>query len=251
MAVLQEVGHHPNRVYVGQDGNLYLNGALVTSTDLLWGNCPLIGARLDPTLAFIYDEEFNNYDATATTGDWTLTQVTGGTAAVSTTVPGALLVDPGDSTAHHGVNLQRLKCAFVPAAGKSLWFECTVILGTGLTCELFFGLSGSLTGIIASGSLVTTGSLMGFSSVTGDGVMLFNSVKATVANTPPASPVTLSITVPHSLGFFYDGVADTLQAFVDTANIPKVVVYPSIVVQSSGTTESTATISGLRVVQLR
>jgi len=230
--------------------------------DGLWGNCPLVNGLLRPGYAVLYDEPFECYNAAATTGDWVLTQATAGTAAISTTTPGALTLDTGDSTIHHGVNLQRLKAAFIPAANKSLWFEATVVLGTALDAEIFIGLSGSNTAIISAGSLVTAAkNLIGFSSTTGDAVMLFNSVKAGVANTPPASPVTLSLTVAHRLGFFYDGLADTVQAFVDgvavgaaiaTANVPKVAMYPSFVCQNqAGVDEPTMTISALRVFQLR
>ena len=89
--------------------------------------------------------------------------------------------------------------------------------------------------------------------------MLFNANKASTDNTPAAA-VTLSTTVKHYLGFFYDGAADTVQAFVDgaavgeaiaTTYIPKVVVYPSFVCQTTGTSQPTLTISSLRVFQLR
>jgi hypothetical protein len=246
------------RVRVGDGLAASNNTGLIGSEDELWGNCPVLSYLLDPTLAVLYDEPFTGYDAT---NDWTLTQATTGSAAISTTVPGALKLDAGDTTAHHGANLQRLVAGFIPAANKSLWFEVGVVLGTALTGELFLGLSGSNTAIISAGSLVTAAkNLIGFSSVTGDGVMLFQSDKAGTAYTPDASPVTLSLTATNYLGFFYDGVADTVQAYVNgvavggavpTANVPKVVMYPSFVCQNQGTDRPTMTVSALRVFQLR
>ena len=227
---------------------------LVVNNDNLWGNCPLMSYLLDPTFATLYDEPFNTYDAT---NDWTLTQVTAGTAVISTTVPGALLLDAGDSTAHHGAQIQRLKAAFLPAANKSLWFEVKALAGTALTGEFFLGLAASDTTIIASGAQ-STNNRIGWTGVAGDGVMQFDVDKAGVGSL--TTGVTLSITVAHTLGFYYDGAADTVQQYIDgvavgsaiaTTYIPKLVVYPSFVCQSSGTSEPTLTISALRVFQLR
>ncbi len=225
----------------------------VTSEDFLWANCPLIGAELDPTVGVLYDEPFTGYDST---NDWTLTQATAGTAAISTTIPGALTLNSGDTTAHHGTNLQRKVAAFVPAANKSIWYEVTV-QAHFLTGELFIGLSAAGTTLITAGALGTNDRI-GWSSVTGDGILLFNCDKAGVGTT--AAAVTLVADTNVTLGFFYDGVADTIQQYINgvatgaviaTANIPKLVVYPSFVCQNSGTDRETLTASALRVFQLR
>ncbi len=228
----------------------------IVSEDNLWGNCPLVNYHLDPSIGLLYDEPFLTYD---TTNDWTATHVTTGSEAVSTTVPGALTLNAGASTAHQGSQIQRLTAMFLPAAGKNIWFEAKVLVGTALTIECFIGLGDSDTTVIASGSLSLT-DCIGFSSVTGDGIMLFNCANASTANTPGASTITLSITVPHFLGFYYDGTADTVQPFVDgvasgaaiaTTWVPKLAIYPTLVCQSSGTTQPTMTVSALRVFQLR
>lgn len=230
---------------------------LIVSEDGLWGNCPFLPALLDPTVAVWLEEEFLSYNKAATDGDYTQTTVTAGSAAISTTVPGALTLDAGDSTAHHGVQIQRLKSAFVPAANKSLWFEATVLLGTALTGEFFVGLAASDSTIIAAGAM-STNNRIGWTGVAGDGVMQFDCDKAGVGS--QTSGVTLSITVPHTLGFYYDGVADTVQQYIDgvavgspvaTANVPKLVIYPSFVCQSAGTSQPTMTVSGYRAFQLR
>ena len=62
------------------------------------------------------------------------------------------------------------------------------------------------------------------------------------------------------LGFVYDGVADTLQQYINgvatgtaiaTTYIPKVVVYPSFVCQSDGTDRPILYVQGFRIFQLR
>jgi hypothetical protein len=230
-------------------------GGMIAYETGVWANCPWASGLCDPGFGFMYDEPFATYDAT---NDWTLTQATSGSAAVSTTIPGALTLNPGAVTAHQGVNLQRKVAAFVPAANKSLWFEVTVILAAGLTTECFIGLAEVNTAIVSAGALNTINNI-GWSSVTGDGVLLFNCGKGSTEGTAIAA-VTLSTTVPHKLGFFYDGKADTVQQYIDgvatgaafaTTYIPKVVVYPSFVGQVTGTPQTTLTLSGLRVFQLR
>ncbi len=227
---------------------------IIGSEDELWGNCPLLSHFLDPMLAVLYDEPFVTYDST---NDWTGTQATAGSAAISTTVPGALTLDAGDTTAHHGFQIQRLKAMFLPAAGKDLWFEVKALVGTALTGEFFLGLAASDTTIIAAGAM-STNNRIGWTGVAGDGVMQFDSDKAGTGS--QSTGVTLSLTVPHTLGFYYDSTADTIQQFIDgvavgtpiaTANIPKLALYPSFVCQGTGTTQPTLTISGLRVFQLR
>lgn len=251
---LAEVGHPDNRAYRGQDGNLHTNGAMIVPDHNLWGNCPISKYWHVPANSVVYDEPFTGYDST---NDWTLTQATSGSAAISTTIPGALTIDAGASTAHQGAQIQRKVAAFIPAANKSIWFECTVQVGTALTGEFFVGLAAVDTTIIAAGAM-STNNRVGWTGVAGDGVLQFDCDKAGAG--AQSTGVALSLTVPHKLGFYYDGVADTIQQYIDgvavgaavaTSNIPKLVIYPSCVCQSSGTTQPTMTVSALRVVQLR
>lgn len=225
----------------------------VTSRDDLWYNCPLSSYLLDQTTAVFYDEPWIGYDAT---NDWTLTQATAGSAAISTTIPGALRMDSGDTTAHHGAQIQRLTAAFLPATNKSIWFEVT-IQAHFLTGELFIGLAASDTTIIASGSM-STNNRIGWTSVTGDGVLLFDCDKGGVST--QVASTTLVVDTNVALGFFYDGVADTIQQFVNgtatgaviaTADISKSVMFPSFVCQNSGTDRELLIPSGLRIFQLR
>ena len=225
----------------------------------LWKNCPLAEFKHDPSVGVLLDEVFAGYNAAATTGDYTLTQATAGTAAISTTAPGTLSIDSGSTTATQGANVQRLKAAFVPAANKSLWAEFRVsFTGVGaLNVETFVGLAASDTTIIAS-SAMSTNNRIGWSSVTDDGVLLFDCDKAGTGTTAAATTI-VSATVVR-LGFYYDGSADTVQQYINgvatgsaiaTTYIPKVVVYPSFVCQSGGSDQPVLHVHGYRVFQLR
>jgi hypothetical protein len=216
----------------------------------------------DPNIAVLLEDNFTSYDAAATTGDYVLTQATTGTAAISTAFPGSLLIDAGATTDNQGANVQRLKSAFIPAANKSIWAEFNVIL-TATTppvtrAQLFVGLAESDTTIIASGAL-STNNHIGWRIVDGGLlVSLFAAAKAGTATT--ATGHTFVAATAVKLGFVYDGVADTLQQYINgvatgsaiaTANIPKVALYPSFVCQSDGTDRPNLIVQGYRILQLR
>jgi hypothetical protein len=225
----------------------------------VWATAPINEYRFDPTVAFLLDEGFASYNAAATTGDYLLTQATAGTAAISTTMPGVLSIDSGSTTVTQGANVQRLKAGFVPAANKSIWAEFRVkFTGVGaLNVETFIGLAASDTTIIAA-SAVSTNNRIGWSSVTDDGVLLLDSDKAGTGTTAAATTIVSDTWV--RLGFVYDGAADTVQQYINgvatgsaiaTANIPKVVLYPSFVCQSGGSDQPVLHVGGYRIFQLR
>lgn len=217
-----------------------------------WQSCPILEWTSDPSIGVHLVEGFTSYN----TSDYTLTQATSGSAAISTTVPGALAIDAGATTNHQGANVQRLKAAFVPAANKSIWAEFLVNTSF-LTLETFIGLAASDTTIIASGAM-TTNNRIGWTSVTGDGVLQFDVDKAGTGS--QTTGTTLVAGTQVKLGFFYDGVADTVQQYVNnvavgsaiaTTYIPKVVIYPSLVCQTTGTSQPVLTVAGYRIFQLR
>lgn len=229
------------------------------STSSLWRTCPLAEYLYDPSIGVLFDYNATSYDSS---NDWTLTQATSGTAAISTTVPGALLIDSGATTDNQGVNLQNLKAAFVPATNKSLWFEAFLSVSAATPpvtkLQMFVGLAASDTTIIASGAM-STNNRMGHMILDG-GLLVttFTSDKAGTATTKTGPTLVDATTI--RLGFFYDGVADTLQQYVNgvasqtavaTANIPKVAVFPSIVVQSDAVDRPTMLLRSVRVFQLR
>lgn len=212
----------------------------------------------DPSIGVYLQEDFVSYDATATTGDYLLTQATTGAAAISTAAPGVLELDSNSTTATQGANLQRIKAAFVPASGKDIWFETSIkVVDTYDKAELFIGLSELDTTLIAT-SANSSANHIGWQCVTDDGVLLFTSEKASTGTT--AAAATIAEATYIKLGFHYDGTADTVKQYINgvatgsaiaTANIPKVAIYPSFVCQSGGTNDPILHIAGYRVFQLR
>lgn len=228
----------------------------------VWKRAPLDRERYDPFYVIDLFDQFTNFDTTSSTGSWVSTQATTGTAAISTSVPGAILLDAGATTAAQGIQVQRTKSAFIPAANKSLWFETTVTL-TATTppvtkAVLFVGLAESDTTIFSAGSQ-TTANHIGWRIATGGNLTLtFASNKASTETT--AAAATLAPATAIKLGFYYDGVADTVQQYVNgvatgsaiaTTYIPKVAVYPSFAALSDGTDRPNLIVQGYRVMQLR
>ncbi len=225
----------------------------------LWKTCPILEYLHDPSIGILLDEQWNSYNAAATTGDYILTQAgAAGSAAKSTTMQGVLSIDSGSTTVTQGANVQRAKSMFLPASGKSIWAEFQVKYTgvSNLNVETFIGLSEIDTTIIGS-SAVSTSNHIGWQSVTDDGVLLFDAEKATAGTTAAATTIVSDTWV--KLGFFYDGSADTLQQYINgvatgsaiaTANIAKVALYPSFVCQSGGTDQPVMHLRPYRIFQL-
>lgn len=224
----------------------------------LWRTCPMLEILHDPSLATVLDEQFHSYDAEATVGDYVLTQATAGSAAISTTAPGTLSIDSGSTTATHGAQIQRVKSTFLPAAGKHIWAEFRVSFTgvSNLNVETFIGLAEIDTTIIGT-SAVSTDNHIGFSSVTDDGILLFNCEKATAGAT--TTGVTVASATVYRLGFYVNGVTSA-QGYVNgvatgdliaTANVPILRLAPSFVCQSGGTDQPVLHLHGYRIVQLR
>ncbi len=225
-------------------------------TSGLWKTCPLLEYRHDPAIGVLLDEPFVSYNAASTSGDYVLTAATSGTGAISTTYPGCLALDAGAATSTQGVNLQRVKSMFLPASGKNIWFEARVRMATTVVSELFIGLAAVDTSIIAA-SANSTNNRIGWTSVTDDGVLLFDCDKAGTGTTAAATTISTSAWI--RLGFYYDGTADTVQQYIDgvatgsaiaTTYISKSAVYPSFVVQAAGTGQPVMHFN-YRVFQLR
>lgn len=226
----------------------------------VWGNAPIVESRFDPSVAVVWEYNAARYDST---DEWTLTQATSGTAAISTTAPGALFIDSGATTDNQGVNLQALKAGFLPAANKSLWFEADFSVSAATPpvtrLQLFIGLAASDTTIIASGAM-SANNRIGWQIL--DGGLLAATFTADKAGTGvTATGTTLVDATRVKLGFRYDGSADTVVQYVNgvatgtavaTANIPKAaLIYPSVVIQSDATDRPTMLLRSMRVIQLR
>lgn len=229
----------------------------------VWGNAPIVETMFDQSIAVLLDEQFNNFDTTSSTGDWVSTQATSGTAAISTAAPGALLLDAGATTDNQGIQIQRTKSPLVPAANKSIWWETKVTLSASTPpvtrAQLFIGYAAIDTTVIASGAMSTQNHL-GFLIV--DGGLLVSTFSADKAGTGTTKTGhTFVAATAVKLGFRYDGVADQVIPYVNgvaltssaiaTANVPKVAIYPTVVVQADSTDRPTLLVEGWRHIQLR
>src|SRR6185503_3080015 len=118
---------------------------------------------------------------------------------------GVLTLDAGAVTDGQGINMQLAGIDFIPAAGKHIWFEIRFQVSE-ITGDWFVGLSEIDTTIVASSDMSTSNHI-GFSSFTGDSIMLFDSNNATTrAHTLAAG--TLTAATYANLGFYVNGITD-------------------------------------------
>lgn len=253
----------PTRGYTEPGGRVSIYDPNLTTghTTNIWQSCPLQEYLFDPSIGHLCDEQWSSYNAAATTGDYVGTQATAGTAVISTTVGGALLIDSGSTTQHQGFNLQRLKSGFVPAANKSIWAEFKIALTASTPpvtkAEIFVGLAASDTTIFSSGAH-STNNRIGWHILTTENLALTFGADKAGTNTTKTGTTLVDATAVR-LGFFYDGVADTLQQYINgvatgtaiaTTYIPKAIVYPSFVCQTDGTDQPKLTVYPYRIFQL-
>lgn len=250
----------PTRGYTEPGGRASFYDPAITATYAtgLWNTCPLLEYLFDPSIGTMWDFSGHEYDAEATVGNWVLTQATAGSAAMSTTEPGTLSINSGSTTATQGANVQRVKSMFIPAASKHIWAEFNVsFTGVGaLNVQTAIGLFEIDTSVIGS-SAVSTSNGIGWTSVTDDGVLLFDTEKATASATRAATTIVSGTKV--RLGFYVNGVTSITQYIngvatgtdTATANIPIVALYPTFVCQSGGTDQPVLHVHNARVFQLR
>lgn len=224
----------------------------------LWRDCPLLEYQHDPSIGTYLNESWQSYNAAATSGDYVLTQATAGTGAISTAATGVFELDCNSTTTGQGVQVQRAKSAWLPAAGKDLWAEFPVkVVDTFDKIQLYVGLAEIDTSIIGSGTL-STGNHLGWVVETGGaGVVSFAGAKAAAATTKTGT--TLAEDTYVKLGLKINGVTSVDQYVNDvlinstilTANIPIVAIYPSLVCQTDGTNDPILHARPYRIFQLR
>lgn len=217
----------------------------------LWKNCPREEIMADPGRGKYFRDDFMYLP----TGKYTATAATSGTFTAGAEEGGVAVANPGAATNEQGINVQAPAALFKPQANSQIWFEGRIkwsAITNGL--EFFLGLSDVETAIIASGA-VASDNFVGWSSVTTDGVLLFNSENATAGNTGAATTVEAATYL--KLGFHIDGLNKITQYIngVKTgtakvaANIPAVVMCPSLVAQANGT-QNTVSIDWWECFQL-
>lgn len=229
------------------------NGRDLSQT--LWQNAPLQTVRENPGKGLCFEDDFMANYADLTDGGYVVSQATSGTFASGTEEGGVAVADPGAATATQGPNIQVDGAQFLPAAGKKIYCEAR-IKASAITSGInfFLGLAEVDTTVIATNA-ISTANHVGFSSVTADGILLFNSEKAGAGDTGACHTLVAGEYV--KLGFLIDGV-DSIKQFVNgvetgtakvTANIPIVNLVPTLVVQAKGT-QNTVTIDFWKFFQV-
>lgn len=227
-------------------------------TSGLWKNCPILEYLWDPTIGILLDEQWQSYDPEATNGDYVLTQATAGTGAISTAAPGVLELDCNSTTQGQGVQLQRVKSAFLPAAGKHIWAEFKLkVVDTYDKVQLFCGLSEIDTTLIASGANSSANHIGWEIATAGAGALTFAGEKAGTRGTATSTSIAEATYI--KLGFYVNGVTGIQQYIngvatgseIATANIPVVALYPSFVCQTDDTNDPILHLQGYRIFQLR
>lgn len=163
----------------------------------------------DPMKVFTYANDFDNYVA----GDWTVTAVGASTAAITDGAFGRLLLTTAGAE-NDGVQLQKVGEAFLPIAGKKMWFKTKFQISDATESDFLFGIAVTDTGAIAAaGDGVTDGIFFqkddGSTSVT-----LYCQKDTTTGQTSAASVATIVAATDIELGFEYDG-GTAIKYFVD------------------------------------
>jgi hypothetical protein len=250
------------RKYVKNIQNPYQEGLNPAFAVGLWADCPLEAIRADPSLGYIFYEDFTNW-RTATPTSTTMTGWTGNAATSgSVTIPdsaGGWLNLISAETAARGMQVQKNHEIFFPAVDKPIWFEARIRLLVTLVAEVFVGLSNNDTSIL-SGSANTSTDHIGWQSVTDDGVLLFTTENAGTGNTEAAS--TLVVGTAIRLGFKVENatsstmvvnqyINDVKQAAGGVnANVSVMELKPSLVCQSGGTGVPVLHVDYVKCVQL-
>lgn len=251
------------RKYIGNVQNPYQEGLNPAFPVGLWADCPLEAIRADPSLGYIFFEDFTQWHTAAPTGNtltgWTNTLAgSSGSNAIVDSAGGWLDLVTAE-TATRGCNAQHNAEKFFPAVNKPIWFEVRFRLLTTLVAELFLGLSMTDTAIIDTSANASTDHI-GWQSVTDNGVLLFSTENAGTGNTEAAS--TLVVGTAIRLGFKVENATATtmvVNQYIDdvlqdaggvNANVPVMELTPSLVCQSGGTGIPTLHVDYIKCVQL-
>jgi len=237
----------------------------------VWADCPLLAIAADPTLAYVFFDDFNQFykitDADPPTlANWTATQAGGeGGLVIADAAGGVLQVDSECTTQHRGIQIQQTIAPFLPVANKDIWFEARLnIDDTATTIESFVGLAAKDTTLSPNGNLDSASSeFIGFGVETGlAGVNYFYMCKATVeVKDTMGTAGTFAEDTWIRLGFHIDGVTG-IHAFIDGVEIAlTTVVYTSIpvtdalsvsfVCQGDSTNDVIMNVDWVKCVQLR
>lgn len=214
----------------------------------LWETCPQL-ALLDPCVGYTYFEHFFNYVA----ADWAVTEIGAGGTEVLSDAAGGVLVITTDALDNDGVQIQKLGEAFIPAAGKPIWYEMKIRLVTAakhVESDLLCGLAITDTSVIPART-------DGIYFAKADGSALVGAVteKASAATTT-ASVLTLAAATWYKLGFWCDGVSNCyfyvngVLVATHTTNIPIVELTPTFAVLNGEAGATAWALDYIKAVQI-
>lgn len=217
----------------------------------LWEDCPILAWVSDPSVGCHFFHDFVGLDKS--TESWIATQATSGTMTAGVLAGGTAALSAGAATDNQGINVQLAGGAFVPTAGKDIWYE-TRLKCSQVAVQFYAGLAVIDTTLIASGAIAHSDSI-GFSSVTDDGVLLGN-VRASSSSTTTTGTTLVAdtyvrlgfkLTGVSSVTFYVNGVA---VGSAVTTNIPSAAVLtPSFVCQATGSGTPIVNVDWCRVFQ--
>ncbi len=235
----------------------------------VWADCPLLSIAANPQLAYVYFEDFLDFQ-TITNADpptvdgFTCTQGgnTKGILAILAGIGGILQVDSESTTQHEGLHVQQNIANYLCAASKDIWYEIKFrVVDTYDKAELFVGLAkidGTL--IKSDGDLDTGSDYVGFGiETTGVGVVKFYECKdaAELSDTV----VTIEENTWIRMGFKVTGITG-IQAFINGVEVTLTNVIASgipttdaltttLVCQTDATNDPRLEVDWVKCIQLR
>jgi hypothetical protein len=239
------------------------NGTYLESNSALnpmWDNCP---SKLDPNyLAVAYDveDDFYEYDTTATAGRWVLTSVGTGTPALADEVAGGVVVLTCQATTDDATHqIKGVSAPFKLAAGKTLWFETRFkLVGDATNSELSIGLVALGEDLSAVADALPADGVVFVKQDTGTGIALTCSKDGTDTGAV-AGVHTLVNNTYVTLGLLIDGVTSVtpyVNGVAGTAATATICddesLTPSFLVRNGdATTQEVLHVDYVRCVQLR
>ncbi len=191
----------------------------------VWADCPMLAINADPSLAYVFMEDFESFHAITdanppTLAGWTCTQEANslGLLRIIAGAGGILEVDSESTTQHDALQIQQDVAPFKCAADKDLWFEARVrVEDTYDQVQTFVGLCTLETSLMPAGDMDNTNcDYVGFNvETTLAGVNSFRICKDTaeLADSMGATG-TFGEQVWIRLGFHINGTTG-IHAFID------------------------------------
>lgn len=244
-------------------GNLVYYDDVLSPTSSLWNSCPLLAIREDPSLAFVFEEDFFTF----TTGESGLAAVTaeGGTAAITAATAGirggVLKITAGDGGDNDEVYVGSENKDWILASGKDIWFEARVRLDEQNTDDMNFGV-----GLCSQYSADTLQNNGAGPAANYDGVLFFKVDGGTVwnlENSQAGNQTTTATTLDRQnatwvrLGFHIVGT-DRIEFYVNgslagthSTNLPTAAMGLFVGAKNGDTNNEIVYVDYIKCVQLR